>query len=72
MQVATYKDGGHFDWHMDVGADKLSLRKLSATIQLSNPDDYDGGELEFMGQEILAPKERGTAIVFSGISLPSC
>ncbi len=64
VQVATYDIGGHFDWHMDAGPGKLSIRKLSITIQMTPPEEYQGGELEFMGQDRLAPRDQGTAIVF--------
>ena len=43
------------------------VRKLSFTLQLSEPTDYRGGEVEFLdseGQRFLAPKQRGTMIVF--------
>ncbi|MFT7073376.1 MAG: PKHD-type hydroxylase [Patiriisocius sp.] len=36
------------------------------TIQLSDPNDYEGGDLRFMiNKEIVnAPKEKGTIIIF--------
>ena len=43
------------------------VRKLSFTLQLSDMDEYTGGEVEFMGasdKPFLAPKQRGTLIVF--------
>tara|TARA_B000000557_G_scaffold233038_1_gene207312 strand:- start:706 stop:1323 length:618 start_codon:yes stop_codon:yes gene_type:complete len=43
------------------------IRKLSFTLQLSEPTDYRGGEVEFLdsgGRRFLAPKQRGTMIVF--------
>ena len=42
---STYQ--GHYDWHLDIGEDVASLRKISITIQLSNPLEYEGGNLEF-------------------------
>lgn len=65
VQVAHYGPGGHYDWHMDLGAKPaISTRKLSITVQLSEETDYDGGELEFMDTKLLAPKEKGTVIIF--------
>ncbi len=66
LQLGTYSSGGHYDWHLDIGQGEASNRKLSISIQLSQPADYDGGELEFrMGKEIVtAPNDIGTAIVF--------
>jgi len=43
------------------------VRKLSFVLQLSHPDDYTGGELQFMnvrGKPFCAPKNLGTLIVF--------
>ena len=43
------------------------IRKLSFTLQLSEPTDYRGGEVEFIdntNKRFLAPKQRGTMIVF--------
>ena len=42
-------------------------RKLSFVVQLSDPDDYEGGNLLFMGDnnnEIVAPRHQGSVIVF--------
>jgi PKHD-type hydroxylase len=43
------------------------IRKLSIVVQLSNPEDYEGGNLQIMsedGSSYLAPRRRGTVIVF--------
>lgn len=42
-------------------------RKLSFVVQLSDPQDYRGGELQFMsecGKSYFAPKTKGTIILF--------
>lgn len=47
--------------------DKELSRKLSFSLQLSNEDEYEGGELQFMDDDqklYCAPKERGTLIIF--------
>jgi PKHD-type hydroxylase len=49
MQVAWYdaKSNAFFDWHSDVGMSALSnRRKLTMVVQLSEADNYLGGELE--------------------------
>lgn len=48
LQYTVYGPEQHFDWHLDLGMDQTSARKLSMTIQLSEPRDYTGGELEFI------------------------
>ena len=43
------------------------VRKLSFTIQLSDPEDYEGGELEFNvndEERFTAPNKKGTIIIF--------
>jgi len=43
------------------------IRKLSVVVQLSNPEDYEGGNLQIMsedGKSYFAPRKRGTVIVF--------
>ena len=42
----TYRPGGHFGWHSDLAAGQVSTRKLSISVQLSAPGDYEGGDLE--------------------------
>ena len=49
LQYASYGPGQYFGWHADIGPDSTSLRKLSLTIQLSDPAEYDGGALQFHG-----------------------
>ena len=64
VQIATYTHGGNYDWHIDLGPGENSRRKLSMSIQLSDSDSYDGGELEFMNNEQKTEKAIGTLIVF--------
>ena len=43
------------------------VRKLSFVVQLSDPDDYEGGNLQLLaedGKSYFAPRKRGTVIVF--------
>lgn len=71
LQLANYEGEGFFEWHMDFGAGDISNRKLSITVQLSSPDEYEGGELQFMINQniVTAPKEKGTAIIFPSFAL---
>jgi PKHD-type hydroxylase len=71
LQLANYEGQGFFDWHMDFGAGDISNRKLSITVQLSDPEEYEGGELQFMINQnvITAPKDKGTAIIFPSFAL---
>ena len=49
VQFAEYKNGGFYDWHQDgTGLDVSGeIRKLSLTLVLSDPDNFEGGELQF-------------------------
>lgn len=64
-QVARYGPGGHYDWHVDLGMQAQAARKLSISIQLSHSDEYEGGDLEFLGPtDEKAPRGRGALVAF--------
>jgi PKHD-type hydroxylase len=49
-----------------------SIRKLSISVQLSDPSDYEGGELQIMdasSKVYTVPKEKGTVVVFDSRSV---
>ena len=67
----TEKQQGFYAKHDDCGnKDRIEnfvdIRKLSFTIQLTNEEEYEGGELIFYknGEEKVAPKTKGTIIFF--------
>ena len=65
LQFTCYGPGQYFGWHVDIGGDITSLRKLSLTIQLSEPDAYQGGDLHFHGAaEMPQARAQGTAVSF--------
>lgn len=67
LQYTSYSEGEHYAWHTDTIQRKSSIRKLSFTLQLSDPEDYSGGQLEFLtdtDSRFLAPKNKGTIIIF--------
>ena len=65
LQYTVYGAGQHFDWHIDLGSGQTSARKLSMTVQLSDPGEYGGGALEFVNAPSPAEaREIGTATVF--------
>ena len=65
VQLAQYGVSDYFDWHIDLGLGRSSMRKLSITVQLADPANYEGGELQFHGlANVQQPKSQGTAIVF--------
>lgn len=69
IQVTKYMPGDHYAWHSDYGtaADNRFTRKLSATILVTDPSEYKGGDMEFIDYHnnlVVAPKKKGTMIVF--------
>lgn len=62
--------GGHYDWHLDIGHQNHSLRKLSVIIQLSDSKEYEGGEVElftggeYQSDKTVMEKEKGSILVF--------
>jgi PKHD-type hydroxylase len=67
LQYTVYRgsDGGHFDWHVDQGPLRVR-RKLSISVQLTDPARYEGCDLQIQtGNKILdASRRRGTVIAF--------
>jgi len=69
IQYTEYYDyeQGHYDWHMDIGYNELSQRKISVTVQLSGPDEYEGGDLQLWPggvYPINAPRGKGNVVIF--------
>ena len=54
VQFARYRNGGHYDWHQDASGQNAhgESRKLSLTFCLSDPNTYEGGNLEFFSGNI--------------------
>lgn len=45
----TDKDQGHYEWHTDSGLETANIpRKLSMAILLSDPSEFEGGELQVL------------------------
>lgn len=70
LQLLDYEgdESGFFDWHSDRGHTGFAkVRKLSISVQLSDPADYEGGALELNpnGTVVEAPRAIGTATIFA-------
>ena len=77
IQVTRYVEGDFYDWHVDASSwnvvrdGKESNRKISVTVFLNDPEEYEGGEFDL---EIHSPKKdvryesfklsKGSIIVF--------
>jgi PKHD-type hydroxylase len=72
FQLAEYGPGNSYDWHIDRGQGKIAgRRKLTLSVQLTEPALYDGGALEINadGHPFQVPRNQGTAVVFSATTL---
>lgn len=72
IQFTEYEESyqGHYAWHTDLGPD-ANTRKLSVVVQLSDPSEYEGGELQYKigDEESTVPKEKGYVIIFPSFIL---
>ena len=71
FQFTEYEaPSGHYTTHLDKWLDG-PVRKLSITIQLSDPSDYEGGNLElfFANDPVIVPKEQGFLAAFPSYTL---
>lgn len=62
-QLGVYEKADEYDWHLDLGPGSAALRKLSVSVLLSDPDDYEGGDLEIRGTQKI-DRTQGTLVVF--------
>ena len=67
LQLTNYHQDrqGNYVWHQDCGSEGIS-RKLSMVLQLSEPSDYEGGELQILTRKdpFSIEKKRGLITVF--------
>jgi len=66
LQLTNYdqSENGMYGWHQDYGGGVS--RKLSVTVQLTDPSEYEGGNLQIMtsGQPQNVRKQRGLIALF--------
>jgi PKHD-type hydroxylase len=68
FQYTVYDDqeGGHYGWHVDLGGNDVEPRKISLSLQLTDPSHYKGCDLvlEAGNGSYVAERARGTLIAF--------
>lgn len=72
LQLAAYGPGHYYDWHIDRGQGAVAgKRKLTMSVQLTDPAQYLGGELELnaSGRPFQMPRTQGTAVIFAAHTL---
>lgn len=74
-QLTLYKScvSAHYDWHVDAGPSMGSApRKLSMSLLLSDPDDFEGGEFQIKAtsdEAITLEQKQGRAWFFPSYTL---
>ena len=66
LQLTRYAKDQLYNWHMDLGAGAMSLRKISVVVELA-AGRYDGGGIEVFYGEGTAnriPLEQGDVLIF--------
>jgi PKHD-type hydroxylase len=72
LQLTHYKEGMFYKAHLDIEPfTEDTQRKLTFVIQLSNENDYDGGDLIIHTSSIpsYAPRQQGSITVFPSFLL---
>ena len=67
-QFTEYPEGGFYDWHMDCDVNmqhEPPVRKISMTLLLNDPLEFEGGHLELMAPGKFAELKQGHAIIFA-------
>jgi len=67
-QYTHYPVGGFYGWHTDndvMGKNEPPVRKISMTLLLSSPNEFEGGDLELMDQGKSAKLKQGQAVFFA-------
>ena len=74
VKFKTYNEGDQQTWHVDaqpLEGDEDQIRKISFTIQLSDVNDYEGGNVQFMdeaGNIYNMPRKRGVVALFDSMT----
>lgn len=73
LQLTNYEQSNHgmYGWHQDYGSKDAASRKLSLVLQLSDPSQYEGGNLQVLtsGEPATVQKRRGLIAAFPSYQL---
>jgi PKHD-type hydroxylase len=71
IRYSEYTEGEYYDWHLDIGPAPINHRKITIITQLSDPTEYEGGELQlWCGDQFKnLPKIKGCTILFPSFFL---
>ena len=71
FQYTVYRENQHYTWHVDIANTWLKYeRKISATIILTDPDEYEGGEFETIlggnaAEPVVLKPNKGDVVFFA-------
>ena len=73
VQFAQYENEAFYNWHRDGDISSDNFRKLSVTVQLSDPFDYTGGnfEMKHIWNDTLLEMDKETTMQGTIIIFPS-
>ena len=68
-----YDKSDHYNWHVDAGPGESATRKISFTVQLSDPNEYEECNLLVLdhSKEIQAIRDQGSLSMFPSY-MPHC
>lgn len=73
LQLTNYDgtENGMYGWHQDYGGNRRTSRKLSLVLQLTDPAQYEGGNLQILtsGEPQNVRKQRGLIAAFPSYQL---
>lgn len=64
VQLSRYRVGEYYGKHMDIGPGRLGNRKISLTLQITDPSEYEGGDLILDFDDFAAPRDIGSVTLF--------
>ena len=67
-QITEYSKGDFYNWHTDTSLNmdkEPPVRKLSMTLLLNNPSEFEGGELQIAGTNNTKLMKQGHATIFA-------
>lgn len=71
--IYEQENEGFYNWHLDIGVynEMTVTRKMSMSMVLNDPAEYEGGDLEIWGASgvVSAPREQGTPAFFPSFLL---
>jgi PKHD-type hydroxylase len=71
LQYTKYDETGFYEKHIDTLYDSFGIRKLSLSVQLCEPDTYEGGDLllYYGAKPDAAKKDQGVMTAFNSMTL---